>query len=203
MKNWPELLEKYWASHAGRMVPHERNSRMRELEKNRSKVAEVMESQAQLIRAAIPRLKLEPYAVASGHKVSIRMKCSAPGFKTESVGQRFDIDPDCILAALIPGLGPLLPGLVMVCHDARTVLREELEKELGKRIKKAISDALSAGVDDLEAQRKVQANRERAERSKRQAALVRLAECMEGHDYSEEDVLEAWRMSQVKRIQSS
>jgi len=199
-KDWAYLLENYYTN-SPHMVLHEKNRYAKLLDRFQRKVAAIMEAEANRVRAAVPRLKMKPYAVASGFRVETRLLCSAPGVPKTVVHH---LHPEGVLAAIIGCLlNPSENCGSFLMSDARTVLREELEKELGPQLKKAIAAALAGGVDDSKAQQTVQANRERAEGSKRQAALVRLSECMEGYDYNQSDVLEAWSMSQVKRVQSS
>ena len=126
MKDWPWILEKYFMNQPG-LRPNERKSHVREVRRIQDRVQQVMESQAQIVRAAVPRLKMKPYVVANGHKAETRLKCSAPGFKKMSIYP--DLDPGSILCALIPNLIDLLPmdpsvSLIAMHHDARTVLRE-------------------------------------------------------------------------------
>jgi hypothetical protein len=81
----------------------------------------------------------------------------------------------------------------------------ELESALGDELRIKIDEALAAlpTAQKAKALQQAEANRHNTRLRQRQAALERLAETMRTWEYGESDVMEAWRMSQVERVQQS
>lgn len=166
-------------------------------------VGEAMEKEAVRFRAAVPVIKMEPYAVAAGFNVETRIRCSAPGYRKASIRPeiRRNDYAKLVVWAMIPHLE--VEHCSHIGRYAREVVWSEMMKEFSSKLQRQVRAALKLPTDQTEALKHIQANRERARESSRKAALVRLAECMKTFDYNEEDVLEAWRMNQITRVQEA
>ena len=179
-----------------------------------AELAQAAEDLFKEVEKIIPTLKYEPYSVAIGNSIYTRTRASAPGIRKFTISEKWDSKTqsmhmtasdmlDTMISLKTPKALQTSPGWTdgdnikrLVTQDVLTHLTRKYEKTL-----QVMLDALRPDSDSLiRAQEQMHANKKRAHEMSRKHALVRLSDAMRGFDYSKDEVLEAWRMSQVERV---
>lgn len=179
------------------------------------------------VRAAVPTLSYEGYWVASGYELDPRARVKGLGIRKFIVqrarvpgmpGWHFQAFPvlknlACVFSGKIPDLDVTYPSSIRTSpgwvaafktleNEVLNIICLHLEPSLGLGIVLSL-EASVAGADRTAAAEQVRKNKEIATVAVRKAAMARLQEEMRRYDFTEDDVLEAWRDSQVRRVQES
>jgi hypothetical protein len=194
-------------------------------------LAEAGEKMFKEAEATFPLLEFQAYNSAAGHSIDLRSWIKGPGVKKTSFTAQWDnvkqgkrLMAMAVVQTVVNAKwnsGPLkmtflaangtLGGKAKDQEDRENnikravvdVVRDELCKKHGSAIQKTL-DALKPDSDSLQkALEGVEKNKKRSAGASRKHALVRLADAMRSHDFTEEEVLEAWQMSQVERVMES
>lgn len=177
-----------------------------------------------LIAAALPSLSYDGYCVASGRSVNERVRVSGPGVKSFTVQMdgRLASPPVFGYMTVLKEVGRALRPVssfpfqptparqdravtavsTVAWNDVMNVVVASLVEPYGQ----AVFGSLNAAVrtaDRRNAELQVRKNSDAILLRRRKAALLRLQEEMQRYDFLEEDVLEAWRISQIRKVQES
>ena len=157
------------------------------------------------LREALPRVSLTAYWTTSGPRIVLRYKLRLPGLKRPAVVSNPSKDPDaedCVRCAWAATRDEDFSCGVLYVMRAYAV--DMAVAEFGSELR-AKMDAAKPAVDPTRdrAHRQLARNLQSAEAKRRQAAMKRLSHEMLSYEYTEQDVLEAWRMSQVERVNES
>jgi len=170
------------------------------------------------VRDAVPKLSYEGYWVSSGHEPDPRARVKGPGIRRFIVQRTylsgrpghnftaFSVLKD--VACAVSGGLPAFRSASGRC-DRKTVENEvmnavcrHLDPSLGPGVVAAL-EASAAGADRTAAEAQVRKNLEASEALRKRAAMTRLAEEMRRYDFREEDVVEAFRTSEVRKVHES
>ena len=179
----------------------------------------------------IPKLQFQAYNSAAGHSIDLRSWIKGPGVKKTSILAQWDnvVQGKRLMAMAVcvtvcnakwtsAPLKMTFDAPQGVYNDAkkadedrlnnvrRTVVdtvRDELCNKHGSAIQKVLDALRPDPVSVQRAQEGVEKNKKRSAGNSRKHALVRLADAMRSHDFTEDEVLEAWQMSQVERVMES
>jgi len=185
----------------------------------RKLLAEAAESLLRESEKLVAGLSYEAYSAASGHEIELRAVAKGPGVKRFTVHRKIGggvraFYPECVIAGVVSarwGHGVLEPERDSkkdqagnpARYKAVECVRAQLLKSHGKAIRAVLSGLRSDPASLKRAQDQTDANRRRSRESSRRHALVRLSEAMRGHDYTKEEVVESWEMSQVAKVMES
>ena len=174
------------------------------------------------VRSAIPTLSYEGYWVASGHEMDPRARVKGPGIRkfivqrTRVPGlpgmhfQAFSVlkDVACAVSGKMPDVFPQEfvssrpTNFTQLGNEILNIVCHHMEPSLGPGIVLSL-EASVAGADWSAAAEQIKKNKDASEASRKKAAMARLQEEMRRYDFTEDDVIEAWRDSQVRRVQES
>ena len=163
--------------------------------------AERVYAQVELL---IPKIKIERTAAAMGSRVHINMHIRGAGSAFKVYGHH---DASIVLMNIVRNVasskkytylkGELKYNLLTVILD---VIESEIYRTHGTALQAMIVNTKTDAVSLKKAHDQVFKNRARFDDTKRTFAMGRLTDLMRGYEYSENDVLEAWRDSQVARV---
>ena len=183
-------------------------------------IADLAERIYNTISTVLPKLEFEGYAVAVGHGIEDRARVKGPGVKmTLSPGWDHATSGKRLLASGLfnhlffsksKGAFEQKYGQNNPESDENTYKKMAEEFVVAKLLAEygpdmqAKLDSVKSDAQSLDkAQGQTIANRQRGEASSKKAALERLAFAMSQHNYTEEEVIEAWQISQVRRVMES
>jgi len=177
------------------------------------------------VQEVVPKLSYEGYWVSAGHAMDPRVKVKGPGVKFITMrtrvprlpGWHFTSHSTLKNVAVAFGFSPKgfelppnvhkleLPHQVDINHvlnEIRNIICNHLQSTLGVQVVLALEAAVAA-ADRSVAEEQVRKNLAKSDVGARKAAIRRLGVEMEAYDFTEDDVIEAWRDSQVRRVQES
>ena len=159
-------------------------------------------------KEALKSVALEAYAVGSGtSKPENRLRATYGNRKTTVYAKNRNPIPgqtqifitEDVITHVVADIRQRLA--LEESHDVGMVVHVYLVSQFDFTDKIAAALKNVAGIE--KALETVQANRRRAKESAHRAALVRLSEFMTGNDYTEDEVMSAWNLGQVKKVMES
>ena len=175
---------------------------------NQPRALELVEQAWALAVERLKTLRLEPYAVAVGHGTEVRLRATARGFRRSLVPDMMQVQkwsPDWLLCQIMEAMAVKEPWMTFQWHYLCEVFVEvpANSPDVVARIGALLAEALAKPVDLGQAQEQKAKNMEHSEVHRHRIRLEKLANQMRGHDFTREEVIEAWEMSEVHRVQQS
>jgi hypothetical protein len=160
----------------------------------------------------LPKLQYIPKAIARGHRIGQSAHVQSPGVKFSIVAdwdntqQKEILHAFAVIAGVIRELmrkNSVLKNASRERDEAWEYLRDSITAKHGGDVQERL-DALTPDMSSSQkAQDTVEKNKARSRDQKRQHALRDLADLMRRQEFTEEEVLEAWQISQVERVMES